>query len=401
MKAIFYVLVVILTTNFRSLIAAPSRVNIDGVWYTNGQTAYVECGKTSVYVYIDVITDGVDILGIDVTTTPNFSVSDTPSDIEKSLNLDSNKQNGYIDVGYENNPGLGTIRVYVNQKPPMPTFTATSTLCSTGNSATFTVSDAYSFQSTKPLDLVWQTTGGVTVNSGTTYTSTGSTTSSVTIQYNSFGSVSVRGVIPGCSNLQGDAITYWFGAPGSSDITFAATGGGDNGSSFCVGNTRNYQANPNLPLSQYSYSWSIPSGSSNVSYFYSYGPNATVTAGSTGGFLLQMSVTNSACSTTGGSSRTFFISSCGFRVANNPTTDKITALFDAGDEDQSLPSSLRLSSEKNGTIREVKVKGQYSEEAVKNGLQIELDVHSLPRGTYYLQGIYSLDRTESIRIILQ
>lgn len=402
MKTFFYFLTVLLTVNLGVSIAQPPRVNIDGNWYTNGQTAYIECGKTSVYVYIDVVTDGTDILGIDVSTTPNFSVSDTQSDIEKILNLDSNKQNGYIDVGYANNPSLGTIRVYVNQKPPVPTFTATSSLCSTGNSATFSVSDAYSFQSTKPLDLVWTTTGGVTVNGGTTYTTSSATTSSVTVQYNSFGSVSVRGVIPGCSNLQGDAVTYWFGAPGSSDITFAATGGGDNGSSFCVGNTRNYQANPNLPLSQYSYSWSIPSGSSNVSYFYSYGPNATVTAGSAGGFVLQMSVTNSACSTTGGTSRTFFISSCGgFRAAPNPATDKVTALFDKDTDARYVPDALRLYTEKNEVVKEVKVKGQYSDQAVKDGLNIDIDVHALPRGTYYLQGVYSSEKSESIRIILQ
>lgn len=305
-------------------------------------------------------------------------------------------------MGYQGVSGNPYITVYIKQKPPTPTFTATASLCSTGNSGTFSVSDSYSFQGTKPLDLVWQTTGGVTVNGGSTYTTSSATTGSVTIQYNSYGTLSVYGVIPGCGNLQGDAVTYWFGAPGSSDITFAATGGGDNGSSFCIGNTRNYQANPNLPLSQYSYSWSIPSGSSNVSYFYSYGPNATVTAGSAGGFILQMSVTNTACSITGGTSRTFFISSCGgFRVANNPATAKLTAIFDKDSDAQQLPDILRLSTEKDGMVKEVKVKGQYSDQAAKDGFSVDIDVHALPRGTYYLQGIYGSAKEESIRVILQ
>ncbi|WP_461095430.1 hypothetical protein, partial [Spirosoma gilvum] len=300
------------------------------------------------------------------------------------------------------NYSLGSIIVYVQQKPPTPTFTSTSSLCSTGNSATFSVSDAYSFQSTKPLDLVWQTTGGVTVNGGTTYTTSSATTSSVTIQYNSFGSVSVRGVIPGCSNLQGDAVTYWFGTPGSSDITFSATGGGDNGSSFCVGNTRNYQSNPELPASQYSYSWSIPSGSSNVSYFYSYYVNATVTAGSAGGFVLQMSVTNTACSTTGGTSRTFFISSCGgFRMAPNPARDKVTAIFDKDADAEHLPDVIQLSTEQDGVVKEISVKGHYTDREVADGLNIDIDVHNLPRGTYYIQGIYGSDKAQSIRVILQ
>ncbi len=222
------------------------------------------------------------------------------------------------------------------------------------------------------------------------------------IQYNSYGTLTVYGIIPDCNNLQGDAIAYYFGVPGSSDITFTATGGGDNGSSFCVGNTRSYEANPILPSSQFSYSWSIPIGSSNVSYFYSYGPNATVTAGSAGGFVLQMDVINSACSTTGGTSRTFFISSCGgFRASPNPATDKVTALFDKDTDTRYVPDALQLYTEKNEMVKEVKVKGYYSDQSVKDGLNVDIDVSTLPRGTYYLQGVYGSEKSESIRIILQ
>lgn len=400
MKTFFYLLTVLSTVNLGSVFVQPSRVNVDGNWYTNGQTAYVECGKSSVFIFVDIITDGNSILGAEATASPNFSVSGTDSDIQKKIDLDPNKQNGYIDVGYVN--GSGTIRVYINQKPPAPTFTATSSLCSPGNSATFSVSDSYSFQGTKPLNLVWQTTGGVTVNGGTTYTTNNATTSSVTVQYNSFGSVSVRGVIPGCGNLQGDAVTYWFGTPGGSDITFVRSGGPDV-TALCSGNYYNFVSTPQLPLSQYSYSWSIPQGSSNVNYFYSSGHNANIGAGPAGGgFILQMSVTNSSCNTTGGSSRTFYINSCGsFRATPNPATDKMTVVFDKDTDSQYVPDVLRLYSEKNQSVKEVKVKGQYSDQAVKDGLNIEIDVRNFPRGTYYLQGIYNSEKSESVRVILQ
>jgi hypothetical protein len=143
-----------------------------------------------------------------------------------------------------------------------------------------------------------------------------------------------------------------------------------------------------------------------VSYFYSSGPNANIGAGSAGGgFILQMSVTQSGCSGTGGSSRTFFINSCGsFRVAQNPTTDQLTVLFDAEYDAKKLPDVLRLVHEKNGAVKEKKLKGQYSDQAIKSGLSVDVDVHTMPRGTYYLQGIYGTDKpekTESIRVILE
>ncbi|GAB4018871.1 hypothetical protein GCM10028773_19970 [Spirosoma koreense] len=117
-----------------------------------------------------------------------------------------------------------------------------------------------------------------------------------------------------------------------------------------------------------------------------------------------MSVSNIACGTTGGTSGTFFITNCGggyFAVVNNPASDQVSALFDAADNDQQLPDMLRLSSKKKGTVKEGKVRGHYSSQSVKDGLRIDLDVHYLSRGTYYLQGIYNSEKTESIRVLLQ
>ncbi|RRB06843.1 hypothetical protein [Larkinella rosea] len=403
MKNTFYFIPTLLLVTVGVAIAQPSRVNIDGTWYTNGQTAYIECGKSNVTVYIDGIQDeNGDLLEIAMGTSSNFSFSYTNS-LTAQLNLDSNHQDGSIQVTWTGYPG--PINVFVKQKPPVPSFTASPALCSTGNSATYSVSNSYNFQGTKPINIVWQTTGGITVNGSSTYTASSTTSSSVTIQFNSFGTVSVYAIIPGCSNLQGDAVTLYVGTPGSSAITFTRSGGSDPGFFLCSGTNYNFVSNPNLPSPQYSYNWSIPIGSSNVTYFSPSGSSATVGAGSAGGgFVLQMDVTQSGCGNTGGSSRTFSITSCfGFRVANNPASDRITVLFDAEYNSEKLPDVLRIANEKSKVVKEVKVKGQYSDQIIKSGLSVDIDVHVFPRGTYYIQGIYGSDKPDQIdpiRIIL-
>ncbi|MCX6214582.1 hypothetical protein [Spirosoma sp.] len=403
MKNFFSFLTVLAIVALSSANAQPPRVYIDGSWYTHEQTAYIKCTTSPVLAVMDpACTDAscTAYKSIFVTTSSNFSHSNVNTNTEQIVLDYTNHYDGYIDVAYAGDPAI--CRIHIVQKPGAATFTATPSICSTGSSATYTLAVNYPFNSTNPLNIKWYTSGGVTVNGGSTYTATNTTTSSVTVQWSSFGTIYAHGEIPGCGNVAGAQDLTYVGTPSSSNITFATTGGGDNGSSFCVGNTRNYQSNPNLPLSRYNYNWSIPSGSSNVSYFYSYGPNATVTAGSTGGFLLQMDVTQSGCSSTGGSSRTFFINNCGgFRVANNPSTDNITAVFDKDNDTQYLPDVLRLSTEKNGVVKEVKIKGQYSDQAAKDGFSVNIDVHTLPRGTYYLQGINNTSKSESIRVILQ
>lgn len=394
---------VLVSIGLSSAVAQPPRVYIDGNWYTHEQTAYIKCTTSPVLAVIDpACTDAscTAYKSIFVSTSSNFSHFNVNTNTEEIVLDYTNHYDGYIDVAYAGDPAI--CRVHIVQKPGAATFTATPSICSPSSTATYTLSVNYPFNSTNPLNIKWYTTGGVTVNGASSFTDSGVTISNVTVQATSFGTIYAHGEIPGCGNVAGAQDLAYVGTPGSSDITFNATGGGDNGSSFCIGNTRSYQANPNLPLSRYSYSWSIPSGSSNVSYFYSYGPNATITAGAAGGFLLQMNVTQSGCSSSGGSSRTFFISSCGgFRVANNPSSTKVTALFDPILDDQFIPESLRLSSEKNGIVKEIKIRGEYPNEEVKNGLQVEMDVHSLPRGTYYLQSINNAQKSESTRVVLQ
>lgn len=404
MKSFYYVLWLLALTSTGIAFGQPV-VTVDGTAYTNGQTAYLDCSKSEVFIQIPQKYDGSTYYAMSLVTSSNFSSSNSTTTIVKKLYLDPNRQDGNIVVGWEGVPGY-TATIYIKQRPPAPTFTATPILCSTGNSGTFSVSTGYNFQGTKPINIVWQTTGGITVNGSSTYTANSTTSSSITVQYNSFGTVQVYAVIPGCGNVQSDLISLYVGLPSSSNITFTRSGGSDPGSSLCSGSYYNFASVPELPLSQYNYSWSIPSGSSNVSYFYSYGPNANIGVGSAGGgFVLQMSVTQSGCSGTGGSSRTFFINNCsGFRVAQNPTSDNLTVLFDNEYDSQRLPDALQLAHEKSGIVKEKKIKGQYSDSAIKSGLSVDIDVHTLAKGTYYLRGIYGSekpDKTEPIRVIIE
>jgi hypothetical protein len=249
MKTFFYLLSVLLTVSWNAALAlqAPSRVQVDGAWYSNGQTAYVECSKSIVDLYIDP-TDDEDgtYLAIAVGKSTNFGINyDNTNDLHAILNLDQSRQDGYIEVHWQGYTDF--ITVYIRQKPPVPAFTASSILCSSGNSATYSVSSSYNFQGSKPIDIVWQTTGGVTVNGSSAYTANSTTSSSVTVQYNSFGTVRAYAVIPGCGNLQSDLVSLYVGLPGSSDITFTRSGGADPGSSLCSGSYYNFVSVPELP----------------------------------------------------------------------------------------------------------------------------------------------------------
>lgn len=59
MKKSFYFLTVLLTVAFNEVIAqVPTQVLVDGNYYTNGQTAYIECGKTEVVISVAPVYDG-------------------------------------------------------------------------------------------------------------------------------------------------------------------------------------------------------------------------------------------------------------------------------------------------------------------------------------------------------
>jgi hypothetical protein len=184
-------------------------------------------------VTIDFITNGSSYLKIRVAATSNFSVSNTASDLQKTLNLDAARQNGSIDVGFVSNSG--EIRVFIQQRPPAAAITGTN-LCA-GSSASFTATSSYNFQSAKPLRFVWQTTGGVTVNGSSSYTAPFGLSSTVTIANSSSGSCSVKAVVASCSNLESTSqganlgtpvITnpsYWLLDPGSNMWQFSQISG--------------------------------------------------------------------------------------------------------------------------------------------------------------------------------
>ena len=171
---------------------------------------------------------------IRVASTPNLTVSSTQSDIMKTLHLNPARQNGSIDVGYENNNGY--IRIYIQHRPPEPIITVGSNICA-GNSASITATSNYNFQSSQPINLVWQTTGGVTVNGSSSYTQTG-VSSTVTVANISNGTYSVKAVVPSCGNLESTATNirlgppvitnpnYWLVDPGSNMWQFSQTSGG-------------------------------------------------------------------------------------------------------------------------------------------------------------------------------
>ncbi|SFD80240.1 hypothetical protein SAMN05216167_107114 [Spirosoma endophyticum] len=54
-----------------------------------------------------------------------------------------------------------------------------------------------------------------------------------------------------------------------------------------------------------------------------------------------------------------------------------------------------------GIVKEVNVQENYSKEANKTGLKVNIDIHELPKDTYYLQGVYSNGKVQSTRVVIQ
>ncbi len=401
------ILILVLTSS--NCLANYYSITINGVQYYNGQTVYIDCTLSGEIAFRTDRTpiDNSNIPGARYwSTTGNYSVRSalgTPSGGGSEaffyLQLSTDGSDGSINIQFWE--GNTAITVYVTRKPTL-TLNSTPTLCSSGQSGDH--SATLNFSGPTQSNIKWQTTGGLTVNGSSSYTEYNNTNSQVSIQHNSFGTYSVWAEIPGCNNLQTSPITRYVGVPSGNDITFTRTGGSDPGFALCSGQTFNFQSSIALPASQYSYNWSIPQGSNSVSYFQSYGPNATVGTGSAGGgFVLQMNITNLACNTVGSTSRTFGIQNCGgyFRVAENPTSNTLLALFESTDDTKYLPHTLRLMHEKAGVVKEVKIRGKYSNEDAKTGLQVGMDVYTLPKDIYYLQGLYDDGQIQSVRVIVQ
>ncbi|WP_154853011.1 T9SS type A sorting domain-containing protein [Cyclobacterium xiamenense] len=349
----------------------PPRVNVDGTWYNDGDTAYIECSKTSTTIVIDPVFTGSGVLGISVETTANFSSSDTPSSLQKTLNLDPNSQNGHVDVGYQFVVG-DKMRVYIQQKPPEPIITAGSNVCA-GNSGSFTAISNYDFQSTKPINLVWQTTGGVTVNGSNSYTEQPGVSSTVTIANGSSGSFSVKAVIAGCSSLESTPKTENIGAP--------------------------VIANPNYWLfDSYSNMWQFSQSVTGPGITYTFYVSSgtaqlnqqlqdcyiTTTEGAT----VCVTGTNS-CGT--GTPYCFYIppaSGLLRTVYPNPVTNLLTLEFNTSKSSYSIPFEVILYSEKSmKAVKHLTQEEVNSLESFKTNHSIEMDVADLPRGIYYLHTI--------------
>lgn len=348
----------------------PPRVNVDGTWYNDGETAYIECSKTSITIYIDPFSTGSSILGIVVDPSTNFSISDTPYSVQKTLNLDPAQQNGFIDVGFEYNDERMT--VYIRQKPPEPVITAGSNICA-GNSGSFTAISNYDFQSTKPINLVWQTTGGVTVNGSSSYTEQPGLSSTVTIANGFSGSFSVKAVIAGCSSLESTPKTENIGAP--------------------------VIANPNYWLfDSYSNMWQFSQSVTGPGITYTFYVSSgtaqlnqqlqdcyiTTTEGAT----VCVTGTNS-CGT--GTPYCFYIppaSGLLRTVYPNPVTNLLTLEFNTSKSSYSIPFEVILYSEKSmKAVKHLTQEEVNSLESFKTNHSIEMDVADLPRGIYYLHTI--------------
>lgn len=365
-KLLLFVFFLALISLESALAITPPRVNVDGIWYTDGQTAYIRCDRTSISVYVDLILFGSKYLKIRVASTPNLTVSSTQSDIMKTLHLDPARRNGSIDVGYENN--TGNIRIYIRQRPPDPTITVESNICA-GNSASITATSNYNFQSTHPINLVWQTTGGVTVNGSSSYTQTG-VSSTVTIANISNGTYSVKAVVPSCGNLESTAINSTLGTP-------------------IINNPNFWLFDPNSNMWQFSQT----SGGSGVTYsFYVSSGSAMLNQlnqdcfiTTSEGATVCVSGTNS-CGT--GTPYCFYIPpASGFLKAiyPNPATDVLSLEFKGDGISNTTQYELILFSEKS--MNEVKRLSSNEILANKSFLmnqKLEMDVRNLPRGVYIL-----------------
>lgn len=380
-------------------VASDKCFKIFGKKYTDGQTVYIDCTVSNLYISAEYTYESTWKPGVkEWNVSTNFLYQTGQIGNDATVTFDPNKNDGHVSATFWE--GNEVITVYITQRST-PTLTIAPTLCSPSQSGDF--STTLNFYGASTANVVWETTGGVTVMGGNFYRVSDNTISRATVQHNSYGTLTVYGEIPGCNNMRTNPVTLHIGTPSSSDITFRANP--DPGSTLQNGQSYSFTSTINLP-SQYSYNWSIPQGSSNVGYFYGYGPNVTVASTSNanpGGFIVQMDISNSICNTTGGTSRTFMKSGGGgyYRVANNPTSSTLTILFEPVDDSSRLPSTMRLTHEKKGIVKEENLKAKYSKESAKSGLQFNLDVHDLPKDTYYLQGVYETGEVRSTRIVVQ
>ncbi|CAN0079641.1 unnamed protein product, partial [Phaeothamnion confervicola] len=301
-----------------------------------------------------------------------------------------NKGDGDISVVYLAPPASNssnTMRIYIKQKPSVPSL-VTSQVCP-GNSATFTATSTYGLQGTKPMSLVWQTTGGVSVNSTNNYTQPNVTTGSVTISNSSTGNVSVRAVVPGCSNLQTASTGREVGAPTIKNPNYWLFDPGSNMWQFSQ-------------ISEYpstSYAFNVTSGSASV--IQNYGDAyITTSAGAT----ICVTGTNSCGS---GTPYCFYIPAAGGMlkaVSPNPAQDDLTVQFQNAEKSELLPTTLLLFHESStNPVKSISVQNALEKKTLNDGDKLKISVSDLPRGIYYLHAIPAQDSKQDIqkvRIVL-
>lgn len=408
MRTRIYLLAVLTAITLGSALAQ-SRLNIDGTWYTNGQTAYIDCGKSSVGVFIDPIPFGdpnsPSLAPLYTQTSSNFSTTDTQSSIGKILNLDGNRQDGFIRATISDFNSGNYITVNITQRPPAPTLTSIPTVCS-GQSGNLSAQVSYNFQGTSPASLVWQGSGNVTINGGSTYTLNNSTNGSATVQLSSGrGTVQVYATVPGCGNLQSPpSQSVYFGSPQLANLTinnvvnpgpYAVTGG----STHYFSNTSAFNYVPSYSISSFTNSGNIALNLTGVNG----GSGQINVSGSSGNATLRIVASNSC----GSDSRDaiFYIPSY-YRVSPNPAKSNLTVTFESTDYKYSLPDQLEIVSEKDlKVVRSVDVQEEFERKTFSKGKEINFDINNLKRGTYYLRVVNARQveskKVETIRLIFE
>lgn len=393
MKNTAYMLLSLLIFRFSTAAAfAPPRAMVNGVWYTNGQTASFTCDINSVNVSIDpvLVSDGnggSKLIGMDVQASPNFTISTTQSEIQVRLNFPTNRQDGFIRVGFKDVSPQEFITINIVQQIPTPTLINIPALCSAGQTASMSAQINYSYQSSFPANLIWQGSGGVTINGSGTFTQTNATSSSVNLQFASRGLLEVFTQVPGCENRRSTAQSVYFGTPQITDaiinnVANASPYGVPSGSLNFVTVRSAFNQNP-----FYTYTTNTNFGDIRLTVNGGGGSGSCTVqvAGSTGNAALNITATNSCGSDN--TSIIFFIPSS-FRVASNPAQSNLTVTFSDTETDVALPDQLELVSERQiKSVLSVDVKDIFKRKAFKNGSDIMLDVSRLERGTYYLRAI--------------
>ena len=120
--------------------------------------------------------------------------------------------------------------------------------------------------------------------------------------------------------------------------------------------------------------------------------------------FIRATVTN-ACGTTPMSNQVAYSWKCtntGANIYPNPAKDMISVDFESESADKSLPGEIRLYNEKSDVVRAVS--GASTFPATRSTRKTQMEVGSLPRGTYYLHVFPAKDsgqKAEVKRIVLE